>query len=138
MLAAGVVLWHGSVDDPQFLLLQNSRHGTWGLSKGHLEEGEDLRQGALRETLEETGYSLQLSDLRADFADTAMYQPMNGVWKRVVNFLAREAVDPAGLQRSEEHTEARWLTLTEALKLLEFEALRRTLIRAAHRLQEPE
>ncbi len=135
MLAAGVVLWHGNAADPRFLLLQNSLHRTWGLSKGHLDGNENLLAGALRETTEETGYVLAEADLRTDFGDTSIYQPKPGLWKRVVNFLAAVPVDPQSLQTSAEHADARWLPLKDALALVEHDALRRTLHRAAACLQ---
>ncbi len=134
VLAAGVVLWSGSVEQPRFLLLQNSLHQTWGLSKGHLNSGEELIAGALRETEEETGYVLTAEDLRGDFSDTSIYQPKEGLWKRVVNFLAAQPVDIDALQVSDEHQDVRWLALEEALQIVEHDALRRTLIRAAYRL----
>jgi 8-oxo-dGTP pyrophosphatase MutT (NUDIX family) len=134
VLAAGVVLWCQGEGEPRFLLLCNSRHQSWGLSKGHLEPGEDLLQGAIRETVEETGFQLSPADLAADFADTTLYQPKADVWKRVIYFLCQQAVDPEQLQVSAEHSEARWLPLAQALKLIPFPALRRTLVRAATRL----
>lgn len=135
VLAAGVVLWHGSPDDPHFLLLQNARHGTWGLSKGHLKAGEDLLAGAIRETVEETGFQLSAEDVHDDFADTSLYQPKPEVWKRVVNFLAAKPMDSAALNISAEHCDACWVPLAEALRLVQFSALQRTLTRAATRLQ---
>ncbi|NQU50732.1 MAG: NUDIX domain-containing protein [Planctomycetes bacterium] len=134
VLAAGVVLWCQGQDEPHFLLLRNARHQSWGLSKGHLEPGEDLLQGAIRETVEETSYQLSPTDLFPDFADTSLYQPKADVWKRVIYFLCAQPVDPDQLQISAEHTEARWLPLAQALELIPFPALHRTLVRAANRL----
>ena len=134
VLAAGVVLWTGSAAAPQFLLLRNARHGSWGLPKGHAEPGEDLRTTAQREVEEETGYTLAADGLRADFADTHLYQPKPEVWKRVVHFLAAAAVDPQGFVRSPEHDDHAWLPLDQALARCEHDALCRTLRRAATRL----
>jgi 8-oxo-dGTP pyrophosphatase MutT (NUDIX family) len=52
---------------------------------GHLEPGESLQQGALRETLEETGWQVQLSG----FLGIALYTAANGVTYCRNSFLAR-------------------------------------------------
>ena len=51
--AGGIVLrWMEA--EPNVLLIRDP-YGNWGLPKGHLEEGEDARQAAVREVAEETG-----------------------------------------------------------------------------------
>ena len=52
--ASGTVLYRTDGDELLFLLLENAIHGAWGFPKGHLEQGEDLEEGARRECLEET------------------------------------------------------------------------------------
>ena len=136
MLAAGVVLWAGSAAAPTFLLLRNARHGSWGLPKGHADPGEDLLSTALREVEEETGIVLAEAGLRDDFADTHLYQPKPEVWKRVVNFLAAEPVDPQSFVRSDEHDEHAWLHIDDAIARCQHDALRRTLRRAATTLSQ--
>ncbi len=54
----------GLVRDSSGNYLMIYRNGMWDLPKGHKEEGEDIRQTALREVLEETGLeNLELRDL---------------------------------------------------------------------------
>lgn len=136
VLAAGVVLWSGTAEAPRFLLLQNRRHGTWSFAKGHLEPGEDLFRGALREVAEETGIALQAAHLDPHFADTSIYRPDGDAWKRVVYFLASDPILETQLQVSAEHQDVAWLTEEEAVVRLQFSDLRRTLIRAATRLAD--
>jgi 8-oxo-dGTP pyrophosphatase MutT (NUDIX family) len=130
------VLWRASVDGPEFLLLKNSCHGTWSFAKGHLEAGEDLIAGAVREVAEETGVQLAASDLVADFADTSIYQPGGpaGDFKRVVYYLAAQPIQPEQVQLSKEHVELCWLEERAAMNLLEHQDLKRTIARAALRL----
>ncbi len=137
LLAAGILLWKGSAAAPEFLLLKSARHGTWSFPKGRLEPGEDLHACAFRETAEETGFRLKREDLRDDFADTGIYQPRPGCWKRLVLFLAAHPVDPAGLRLSPEHQESGWYGEREALDRLLHQGLRRALLRAAGRLAFP-
>jgi 8-oxo-dGTP pyrophosphatase MutT (NUDIX family) len=136
VLAAGVVLWRASVDGPEFLLLKNSCHGTWSFAKGHLEAGEALTTGALREVAEETGVALQVSDLVPDFADTSIYQPggPEGGFKRVVYYLATKPIETEQVQLSKEHAELCWLEERGAMQQLEHQDLKRTIARAALRL----
>jgi 8-oxo-dGTP pyrophosphatase MutT (NUDIX family) len=136
ILAAGVVLWASGEKGPKFLLLQNSNHQTWGLSKGHRDGQEGLLETALRETQEETGYELTEKHLLPDFADTSIYQHKPDLWKRVVTFLSAHPVIPAELVISTEHCDFAWLELPAALKAVQFPALQRTLSRAAIRLKK--
>jgi len=135
VLAAGVVLWTGSLAEPRFLLLQNARHGTWSFAKGHLEPGEDLLAGALREVEEETGVALPEDALDPVFSDTSIYKPNDKDWKRVVYFLALQPVDESAVSVSTEHKASAWLAEHDAIQQLDFSDLRRTLIRAANRLR---
>jgi 8-oxo-dGTP pyrophosphatase MutT (NUDIX family) len=136
VLAAGVILWRAGADGPEFLLLRNRRHGTWSFAKGHLEAGERLADGALREVLEETGYRLERSDLVEGFADTSIYQPepRTGLYKRVVYLLAADAVAAEQLRLSAEHADSTWLDEDAAMRLLPHQDLKRTVARSALRL----
>lgn len=137
VLAAGVVLWRHGAAGVEFLLLKNARHGSWGFAKGHLEEGEDLYAGALREVAEETGLRLGIEDLLAGFADTSIYRPEAGTerYKRVVYLLAGSPLK-TDLQFSDEHTDYAWLDASAAMERLEHEDLKRTVARASLRLSD--
>lgn len=130
------MLWSGSAADPSFLLLRNARHGSWGLPKGHADPGEDLLTTALREVEEETGIALTAVRLHDHFADTHLYQPKPETWKRTVNFLATEPIDPDSFARSTEHDAHAWLKIDDAIALCQHDALRRTLRRAATTLSQ--
>jgi len=133
VLAAGVVLWSGSQEDPRFLLLQNDRHGTWSFAKGHLEDGEDLITGALREVAEETGLNLTAEELDPHFGDTSLYE-VDGRHKRVVYFLLPRPIAEQDIQTSAEHRDLAWLTEEDAVGKLAYSDLKRTVLRAADRL----
>ena len=55
-VSAGVVIFRKEESDARFLLLHYPS-GHWDFVKGKTEDGETLRQTALRETKEETGIS---------------------------------------------------------------------------------
>ena len=134
-MAAGVLLWSGSAEAPAFLALRNARHGGWGFAKGHLEPGEDLIAGALRECREETGLRLSAGDLLPGFADASHYLTPQGRRKRVVMFLAAQPCAAAALVRSREHDASEWWPPADAVARLPFEELRRCVVRAAERLR---
>jgi 8-oxo-dGTP pyrophosphatase MutT (NUDIX family) len=132
VLGAGVILWRRGPRGPEFLLLRNARHGTWGFAKGHLDVADaDPQAGALREVREETGIELDAAALAPDFLDVSSYRPKKR-WKRVLLYLA-EVAPGTDLARSDEHDKAGWFPEAEALARLEHDELRRSLIRAARR-----
>lgn len=49
--------------DSKYLLVQEAQpkaYGLWNLPAGHVDKGEKIREAAVRETKEETGYDVQL------------------------------------------------------------------------------
>ena len=136
MLAAGVILWRGAPAAPEFLLLRNAKHGTWGFPKGHLDEGETLLEAAIREVAEETCIRLGHDELEPEFADACFYRVRGERWKRVVLYLAHAPGNGHAFERSDEHDDAGWFGELDALDRLRHEELRRALIRAAGRLTD--
>ena len=72
----------------RFLMVEESQAGQPVLNQpaGHLEPDETLRQAAIRETLEETGWEVELSAVVGIYLYTA---PSNGVTYQRVCFAAR-------------------------------------------------
>ncbi|UQA93826.1 NUDIX hydrolase [Streptomyces halobius] len=60
--AAGCVLWRRSPsgDGIELALIRRPKWADWSHPKGKLKPGEDALQGAIRETLEETGMTCKL------------------------------------------------------------------------------
>ena len=87
--------WHPHVtvativeDQGRFLLVEEQADGREVLNQpaGHLEPAESLLEAALRETLEETGWEVELSAVTGIYLYTA---PSNGVTYQRVCFAAR-------------------------------------------------
>lgn len=74
--------------DGRFLMVEESKAGRNVLNQpaGHLEPNETLRQAAARETLEETGWDVELTGVVGIYLYTA---PSNGVTYQRVCFAAR-------------------------------------------------
>ncbi len=133
--AAGVILAHDESGTWKFLLLQNSRHGAWGFAKGHAEDCEDEMTAARREVQEETGISEY--KLVEGFHETYEYdvktENRGAYRKRVHYFLAM--VSEQAFDGSEEHSDARWLSVEEASKLIQHKQTLQTLEKAAAALR---
>ena len=67
-LSVSAVVWR---DDQrrQFLLMQRSDNGHWGLPGGYVEPGESVSEAAAREVFEETGVEIQLGRLIGVYSD---------------------------------------------------------------------
>jgi 8-oxo-dGTP diphosphatase len=87
---------------------------TWGLPAGKIEAGEAPRQAAAREVEEEVGIKLDSEKLQEV---VKIYLEVDGL--RYVFHAYRVKLDkaPQIVLGPQEHTEAKWLTVEEALKL---------------------
>ena len=94
----------------QILLVGNKNGTSWAFPKGHAERGETLKEVALRETFEETGYRVELIRQLADIFYTI---EKTGELVRVGMFLAKP-VEIAGYPEEK----IQWATLAEAKKVL--------------------
>ncbi|WP_137887155.1 NUDIX hydrolase [Pseudomonas sp. 2FE] len=99
-------------DQGRFLLVEEMANGraVFNQPAGHLEADESLIQAALRETLEETGWDIELTAVTGIYLYTA---PSNGVTYQRICFAGRP------LQQRPEHPlddgiiGPRWLTRAE-------------------------
>jgi bis(5'-nucleosidyl)-tetraphosphatase len=127
--ASGVVVYYLADDEPQFLLIRSRRDRSWGFPKGHLIDGEEILQGAMRELWEETG--IRDITLIPGFTEHITYRVNRaGRFRRktVTYFLGR--VETPTVRLSEEHSEHRWAIVEDARKLLGFDNLRALVTRA--------
>lgn len=98
----------------RFLLVKERKHGQrWYLPAGRVEPGESLEQGALRETLEETGVPVRLTGLlRLEHLAMGPHVRVRAI------YLAEAEGDTPPKSVPDEHTlEARWCSLEEAKQL---------------------
>lgn len=132
--AAGIVLYRPSPDGRSYLLLRSAltRRPVWEFPKGGIEKGESERHAAERELREETGLTEDGYGLRDGFREEEHYLFTSGsgssrslIAKRVVYFLAEAYTDEISISR--EATEFRWVSYTEAQRLLRFAEKRRVL-----------
>ncbi|MEG1953572.1 MAG: NUDIX domain-containing protein [Hydrogenoanaerobacterium sp.] len=101
---------------PELLLIRHRYGGHWSFPKGHVEEGENEVQTALREVKEETGLTIELID---GFRECVEYYPKPNVKKLVVYFLGY-AKDDNVHKQDEEVSETKWLGVDDALVAVTF------------------
>ncbi len=100
-----------------YLALVHDVFGHWTLSKGKLEEGEDLKEGTIREIKEEIGLNISLED-DLGVNEYIAYHPERGKLKKSVHyFLAKSDFEPITLESSGGLNDARWFTLEEIADL---------------------
>jgi bis(5'-nucleosidyl)-tetraphosphatase len=114
----------------QFLLLRN-RRGFWGFPQGHKEKGESEIQTLTREVLEETGIT-QL-DIQS-YVGKIRYSYFKGDGmkseKEVIFYFATTPTKTVTI--SKEHEEYRWVSLSDALKMLDHAKLK-SILSKGHR-----
>ena len=99
-------------DDGRFLFVEEFKAGRLVLNQpaGHLEANESLREAALRETLEETGWDVELTALLGIYLYTA---PSNGVTYQRVCFSARPVRHDPERELDSDISSITWLTRDE-------------------------
>ena len=132
--SCGALVYRITQSGQKELLFIKHRHGThWSFPKGHMEEGENEVQTALREVKEETGLDIDLED---DFRQSVEYYPKPNVKKQVVYFLGHARNDHV-VRQEEEIGETRWIPLEQALAWVTFRN-DKNLIRKAKKILTPE
>ncbi len=124
--SCGAVIFRGTGQKRQFLLIKNLYGKHWGFPKGHMEHGETELETAAREVLEETGLRVELLE---GFREISSYHPRPKISKRVVFFLGRATVGDVIIQEAEIER-FRWVSYSGAMDMFRFENDRRVLTRA--------
>ena len=89
----------------------------WSFPKGHIEDGENEHQTAIREIKEETGLDVVIEK---GFREISEYCPFGKIRKRVVFFLAQAFTDNVKIQE-EEIDSYIWVDLQQARKMCSYD-----------------
>jgi dATP pyrophosphohydrolase len=115
-----VVVFRFVGDRPEYLLLRRAREekvypGMWQIVTGKIREGETAVRAARREVLEET----RISPLRFwVLPHTGTFYDPGKDAMHVSPFFVAQVPDDVEPMLSAEHAEYRWLSVTEAMRLL--------------------
>ncbi len=115
--SCGAIIFYKTRQNTKILLVKNNNGRYWSFPKGHIEDGENERQTAVREIKEETGLDVTLFD---NFREISEYCPFGKIRKRVVFFLARAFTDNVKIQE-EEIDSYIWVDLQQARKMCSYE-----------------
>jgi N utilization substance protein B len=111
-LAGGVV--YKREKDKIYLGLVHDVFGYWTLSKGHVEEKEDLGDGAVREVKEELGISSVVLERELGNNEYVASDPEKGkIKKKVTYFLMRAEDKDLNFEKKGGLDDARWFGLDE-------------------------
>jgi 8-oxo-dGTP diphosphatase len=105
------------------LVVHRPRYDDWSLPKGKLGPGESEADAAMREVLEETGFSCELGQEIGQIS----YFDRDDV-RKVVRYWEMRPVS-GSFAPNDEVDDARWVSIDEALDLLSYER-DRALVRA--------
>jgi 8-oxo-dGTP pyrophosphatase MutT (NUDIX family) len=121
----------------EICLIRPAGRTVWGLPKGGVESGETLPQTALREVAEETGIEGQV-DRELGSIDYSFYSREAGSRiHKTVHYYLMHATGGDTARHDHEVSEARWVPLIEALKLMTYPNEREMVRRAADALGAP-
>jgi len=113
--AAGGLLWREFPDGNRIAVIHRNRYDDWTLPKGKLEPGESWLDAAMREVIEETGFTPRL----LGFAGAIAYEVGEG--PKVVRYwnMAADKEKESEIDHSEV-TEIVWMTPARALERLTY------------------
>lgn len=114
--AAGGIIWRaGKNGRLEVAVCHRPHREDWTFPKGKLDEGETYEDAALREVIEETGFTCRLEE----FIGTTEYMHRKGQLKVVAYWLM--SVKKGTFAPNDEVDELRWVTPSKARGLLTFE-----------------
>ncbi|PIQ82036.1 MAG: NUDIX hydrolase [Candidatus Omnitrophica bacterium CG11_big_fil_rev_8_21_14_0_20_64_10] len=132
-IAAGGVVFRKTGRRIRIALIARADWTVWCLPKGHLDPGETLEEGALREVREETGLTALI--LRKLAPIHYRYREDRRVISKTVHFYLMRRTGGSTQDHDFEVDEARWFDSREALKRLTHPAERRVLEKGLKRIQ---
>ena len=113
--AAGGVVWRRGPGGIEVAVAHRPHRQDWSLPKGKLDPGESFEQAAVREVMEETGFTTELLEPLGEIS----YRDRKARPKRVRYWLM-EAVE-GEFAPNDEVDEVRWVDVEEAAALLNYE-----------------
>jgi 8-oxo-dGTP pyrophosphatase MutT (NUDIX family) len=100
-----------------YLALVHDIFGHWTLSKGKIEEGETVEEGAARELKEEIGLDITIEAELGNNEYVASNPELGKVRKQVSYYLARSEYTELVLEQKGGLDDAKWFKVAEILEL---------------------
>ena len=132
-VSAGIVLYNDDNDEVQFLVLKYPG-GHWDFVKGKMENSEEPKQTAIRETKEETGIiDVEFIDGFNEEISYTFYVKNEEINKKVIFYLGK--TKSTEIIISHEHLDFAWLNLKDAMDRITYENAKIVLTKANNLLQ---
>jgi 8-oxo-dGTP diphosphatase len=113
--AAGGIVWKNEGEQKKIAVVHRHNYNDWSLPKGKLDAGENWKKAARREVLEETGCDCKIKKYAGSISYLLKGKP------KIVLFWHMEIKSMHPEKMNGEVDEIRWLTVEEALDLLDHE-----------------
>lgn len=124
-IAAGGLLESQQNGELKIAVIYRPKHDDWSLPKGHLEKGETLEEGALREVLEETGCTAEIIEIVPPLAYLVKNQP------KIVVYYRMKLTGSSDFVENNEVSKMDWLTPAQTVERLDYEG-DKELVRAVY------
>ena len=132
-VSAGIILYNNDNDQIQFLVLKYPG-GHWDFVKGKMENSEEPKQTAIRETKEETGIiDVEFIDGFNEEISYTFYVKNEEINKKVIFYLGK--TKSTEIIISHEHLDFAWLNFKDAIERITYENAERVLTKANNLLQ---
>ena len=113
-----------------YLALVHDVFGHWTLSKGHIEEGEDEKEGVKRVIKDEIGVSVEPTEHIGTNEYVATHPEKGKIRKQVFYYLAKAPFDDLVLKETGGLDDAKWFKLANILDLNFYDDILPTVTRA--------
>lgn len=134
--AAGCVVYRYDEQGRLFILMIHDQYGKWTLPKGHLDDGEEAQEAAVREVREETGMTGALGPFVASITYTI--QKKDRSYRKRVDFFLMRADDGEAVPQNDEGISAvAWIPPDEAQMRAGYHQIRNIIARATEMIPPP-
>ena len=132
-VSAGIVLYNDDSEQVKFLVLKYPG-GHWDFVKGKMENSEEPKQTAIRETKEETGIiDVEFIDGFNEEISYTFYVNNEEIDKKVIFYLAK--TKSTEIIISHEHLDFAWLNFKDAIERITYKNAKRVITKANNLLQ---
>lgn len=114
---AGAVVYAYDEGGEMYFALVHDIFGHWTLSKGKIEEGENVQEGAVREIHEEMGLNIEIEAELGNNEYVATHPEKGKVRKQVHYFLAKAPFTEIELEKKGGLDDAKWFKVADILDL---------------------
>lgn len=113
----GGALVYAEKEGQMYFALVHDVFGYWTLSKGHIEDDEDVKEGTIREIKKEIGLDIKLVKKLGENEYVASHPEKGKSLKKVTYFLAESEYKELALESSGGLDDAKWFLLSEIPEL---------------------